>query len=57
MFTIAVETDFADLPSYAAYSERRRADFGTPEFGKWFERMAALTEAGDRQLFTTEVLR
>jgi len=57
MFTVAIETDFEDLSAYAAFEARMHADFATPEFAAWFERMAAVTEGGERQLFASERLR
>ena len=57
MFTVAMEIDHADLAAYAKSSMSEGADYGTSDFQKWFARMVACTEMGERQLFNSEKLR
>ena len=57
MFTVAMEIDHADIAAYAKSSMTDSADFGTPEFQKFFAKMVAVTEGGERQLFNSEKVR
>lgn len=57
MFSVIVETDFADMEAYAAFVKQDMAEYGTRDFQEWFGRMMAVTEYGERQLLTSEKLR
>jgi hypothetical protein len=57
MFSVIVETDFADLDAYTAFTRRDMAEYGTSEFQQWFARMMAVTDGGERQLLNAEKLR
>jgi quinol monooxygenase YgiN len=56
MFSVVVESDFADLAALAAYEASSAQMYGTAEFQGWFGRMMQVTEAGERQLLNCEVL-
>ncbi len=56
MFTVVLESDFADFAGYAAFFAQDAAMYSDPDFQRWFERMQAITETGDRQLFNMERL-
>lgn len=57
MFSVIVETDFADLDAYAAFMKQDMAEYGTKDFQEWFGRMMAVTEYGERQLLNSEKIR
>lgn len=54
MFTVQVESEFADWSAYAAFMAKSPEMFGDPAWQQWFARMTEATEAGDRQLFHAE---
>ncbi len=56
MFTVAVETDFADMAAYGAYTAKAGQVYGEPRFADWFGRMQQVTEHGERQIFNLETL-
>lgn len=56
MFTIQVETEFADLNAYAAYQSKSAEMYATSDFADWFGRMQAVTEKGERQLFNVKAV-
>lgn len=57
MFSVIVESDFADLDAYAAFMKQDMAEYGTKDFQDWFARMMAVTEGGERQLLNCEQIR
>ncbi len=57
MFSVIVESDFADLDAYAAFMKQDMAEYGTQDFQEWFGRMMAVTESGERQLLNSETFR
>lgn len=56
MFTVQFEFEYPDLAAFAAGDTEQRQAFGTPEFEKWFARMVAVTDNGERQLFNVETI-
>jgi len=54
MFTVVVESDFADMAAYARYLSDSGL-YADPEFGAWFARMTEVTESGERQVLNVEV--
>ena len=56
MFTVQLETEFADWPAYAAAMVAERESYADPRFQQLFSRMQALTERGERQVLNFEVM-
>lgn len=57
MFSVIVESDFADLDAYTAFMKQDMAEYSTQDFQEWFGRMMAVTEGGERQLLNSEKMR
>lgn len=57
MFSVIVESDFADMEAFTAFMKQDMAEYGTKDFQQWFSRMMAVTEVGERQLLNSEKLR
>ncbi len=57
MFSVIVESDFADMEAFTAFMKQDMAEYGTKDFQQWFSRMMAVTEGGERQLLNSEKLR
>lgn len=56
MFTVVVESDFADMSAQAAFEAKSREMYGQADFQEWFGRMMQVTERGERQLLNMERL-
>ena len=56
MFTVQLETEFADWPAYAAAMVAERESYADPRFQQLFARMQALTERGERQVLNVEAV-
>ncbi|MFN8508594.1 MAG: hypothetical protein U0547_13680 [Dehalococcoidia bacterium] len=54
MFTLQLETEFADLGAYAAFMARDQEHFATQAFQEWFAKTVPLTDGGSRQLLNVE---
>jgi hypothetical protein len=50
MFTVVVDSEFADVEAYARFQKQEEATYGRPEFIAWFEKMVPLVASGERQL-------
>jgi hypothetical protein len=50
-FTIVTEIEVANL---AAWENLMKEVFADPKFGRWFERMVPLVEAGRREFYNVE---
>ncbi len=50
-FTIVTEIEVANL---AAWENLMKEVFADPQFGRWFERMVPLVEAGRREFYNVE---
>ena len=57
MFSVAVEMDFEDMAAWMRMTAGDPDTYGSAQFQEWFGRMTQVTEAGERQLLNTEVLR
>ena len=56
MFSVVLESDYADLGAYAKSSANDQAMFADPDFQRWFGRMQEITEGGEKQLLNMEAL-
>lgn len=54
MFTLQMETEFADLAAYAAFMARDQEQFASQTFQEWFAKTLPLTDGGSRQLLNVE---
>lgn len=50
MFTVIMDSEFADMQAVAAAEGENQAMYGDPEFQAWFAKMVPLVERGERQL-------
>ena len=54
MFTVVWETEYKDWADFAASRAAMQKMFATKAFRQWFEKMAAVTESGHRELYNVE---
>lgn len=54
MFTVVWEPEYKDWADFAASRAAMQKMFASKEFRQWFEKMAAVTESGQRELYNVE---